>query len=68
MLLDRGYSDAEAIAHKTHTATAVAQPLSYRLGQWVQDPMGSVIAASAATIGAFGFVLFGTWFISLTLS
>ena len=58
----------ETTARKTQTATAVAQPLSYRFGQWIQDPMGSVIAASAATIGAFGFVLFGTWSISLALT
>ena len=38
------------------------------LAQWLQDPMGSVIASSAAVIGSFGFVLSGTWFIHLALN
>jgi hypothetical protein len=50
------------------TSPATTPTLGFRLGQWLQDPMGSVIAASAATIGAFGFVLSGTWFISLALN
>jgi len=50
------------------TSSATGQTAGYRLGQWLQDPMGSIIAASAATIGAFGFVLSGTWLISLALN
>jgi len=55
------------------TQVVVASPathtsLTYRLGQWIQDPMGSVIAASVAVIGAFGFVLSGSWFIHLALN
>lgn len=41
---------------------------AYRLGQWIQDPMVSVIAASAATIGAFGIVIAGSWLIHLALN
>ena len=47
---------------ETHTS------LAYRLGQWIQDPMVSVVAASAACIGAFGFVLSGTWVIQMALN
>ncbi len=36
--------------------------------QWVQDPMGSVVASSVAVIGSFGLVLSGTWFIHLALN
>jgi len=55
-------------SHAKEISPANTQTLGFRLGQWLQDPMGSVIAASAATIGAFGFVLSGTWFISLALN
>jgi hypothetical protein len=48
--------------------TATQASLAYRLGQWIQDPMGSIIAASAASIGAFGFVLSGTWLIHTVLN
>jgi hypothetical protein len=36
--------------------------------QWLQHPMGSIIASSVAVIGSFGFVLSGTWFIHLALN
>jgi hypothetical protein len=39
-----------------------------RFGEWIQDPMGSVIAASVATIGSFGVVLSGMWAINLALN
>jgi hypothetical protein len=47
---------------------AEKQSAMHRLGQWIQDPMGSVLFASAATIGSFGVVLSGTWLIGLALS
>jgi hypothetical protein len=54
----------------TTPITARATPLSsgQRFIQWIQDPMGSVIAASVATIGSFGVVLSGMWAISLALN
>ena len=48
--------------------TAVAQPRANSFVQWLQDPMGSIIASSVAVIGSFGFVLSGTWFIHLALN
>lgn len=42
--------------------------LSYRMGQWLQDPLGSIVIASAATIGSFGIVLSGMWLISLAVA
>ena len=48
--------------------TAVAQPGSNGFVQWLQEPMGSIVASSVAVIGSFGFVLSGTWFIHLALN
>jgi hypothetical protein len=39
-----------------------------RFSQWIQDPMGSVVAASVATIGSFGVVLSGMWAINVALN
>ena len=36
--------------------------------RWIQEPMGSIIASTAAIIGSFGFVLSGTWLIQLALN
>jgi hypothetical protein len=47
---------------------AVAQPAPRGFIQWLQDPMGSIVASSVAVIGSFGFVLSGTWFIQLALN
>lgn len=48
--------------------TAVAQSGTSGFVQWLQDPMGQVVASSVAVIGSFGFVLSGTWFIQLALN
>lgn len=48
---------------------AVAElPLTHRLADWIQDPMGGVIVASAAIIGSFGVVLSGSWFIHMVIN
>ena len=49
---------------------ALATPMSRRgrFVEWLQDPMGSVIAASVATIGSFGVVLSGMWGINVALN
>ncbi|MCX2980497.1 hypothetical protein EYC98_06365 [Halieaceae bacterium IMCC14734] len=39
-----------------------------RFGRFIQDPMGSVIAASIATMSTLGFVLSGMWFINFALN
>lgn len=49
-------------------AIAITQTRSQRIGEWLQDPLGGVIAASAATIGAFGVVLSGTWLIHMAMN
>ena len=48
--------------------TAQASARQRTLGEWIQDPMGSVIAASALAMGSLGIVLSGIWFVDLTLS
>ena len=48
--------------------TTITQPVKHPFIQWLQDPMGSIVASSVAVIGSFGFVLSGTWFIHLALS
>ena len=37
-------------------------------GQWIQNPLGSIVAASVATIGSLGVVLSGIWAIHFTLN
>ena len=48
--------------------TAVAQTRSQGFVQWLQDPLGSIIASSVAVIGSFGLVISGSWFIHLALN
>ena len=38
-----------------------------RFMNWVQQPLGSVVAASIATMSTLGMVLSGSWLISLAL-
>jgi hypothetical protein len=54
-------SSQSEIVHGTQSSDSA-------LVQWVQDPMGSVVASSVAVIGSFGLVLSGTWFIHLALN
>ncbi len=42
--------------------------LGSRFIEWVQDPLGSIVAASVATIGSLGFVLSGIWFVNLAVN
>jgi hypothetical protein len=54
---------------KSVAAVAVAKkPLNQRFVEWIQDPMGAVIAASATTIGSLGIVLSGSWLIHMVIS
>ena len=46
-----------------HSTEATEQTQNRGFVQWLQDPMGSIIASSVAVIGSFGFVLSGTWLI-----
>ena len=46
--------------------TAAATPLQ-RFGAWVEEPMGSVITATVLTVGSFGLVLSGIWFVNVLL-
>ena len=39
-----------------------------RLVTWIQEPLGSIIAATVASIGSLGVVLSGIWFVNLALS
>tara|TARA_R110002110_G_scaffold413729_1_gene641629 strand:+ start:118836 stop:119012 length:177 start_codon:yes stop_codon:yes gene_type:complete len=53
---------------KSVVVTTAPPTLMHRVGEFLQDPLGSVVAASAAAIGAFGFVISGTWFIQMALN
>ncbi|KAA1194163.1 hypothetical protein F0M18_01620 [Pseudohalioglobus sediminis] len=55
-------------APQQQVATAVRPQGKERFIAWIQDPMGGVIAASVACIGAFGTVLSGTWLIHLAMN
>lgn len=48
--------------------TAIEKPLSHRFGEWIQDPMGGVIAASVATMSTLGVVLLGSWSIHMIIN
>jgi hypothetical protein len=50
------------------SAKAVPLTVGQHFGQWLDDPMGGVIAASVATIGSFGVVLSGIWAINVALN
>ncbi|MEH6518041.1 MAG: hypothetical protein V7742_15300 [Halioglobus sp.] len=36
--------------------------------EWMQEPLGSVLFATAATVSSFGFVLGGMWLIHLAMN
>jgi len=55
-------------ARQQQAATAARPQGKQRFVAWIQDPMGGVIAASVACIGAFGTVLSGTWLIHLAMN
>ncbi len=53
---------------ETSPTTVAVERKANRFIQWIQEPMGSIIASTAAIVGSFGFVLSGTWFIHLALN
>jgi hypothetical protein len=55
------------MSSSTETTTA-KKSLGNRFVQWIQDPLGSIVAASVATIGSLGFVLSGIWMVNLALN
>jgi len=57
---------SESIAPVVQSAQSLSP--GQRFIQWVQEPAGSVIAASVATISTFGITLSGIWAISLAVS
>lgn len=50
------------------TVLTKAPSMRSAFGQWLQEPLGSIVAASVATIGSLGLVLSGIWAIQLTLN
>jgi len=50
------------------TVTAIEKPLSHRFAEWIQEPMGGVIAASLATMSSLGVVLLGSWSIHMVIN
>ncbi len=51
-----------------NTETNVAKTRGQRFAEWLQDPMGGVIAASITTIGSLGVVVSGIWFVNLAIN
>jgi len=52
---------------------AVAVPSAPQSGTerflaWIEEPFGQVVVASAATIGSFGLVLSGIWFVNIIVN
>ncbi len=54
--------------NESNVASGAGETGGSRLGRWLQDPLGGVIAASVATIGSFGVVVSGIWFVNLAVS
>ncbi|MCB1843161.1 MAG: hypothetical protein KDI09_09390 [Halioglobus sp.] len=54
--------------HPSAQKTDGKPSLMQRVGNYMQDPLGSIVTASAATIGSFGFVLSGIWFVNLAVN
>ncbi len=51
------------------TVAAVPQKtMGQRFLEWVEEPFGQIVAASVATIGSFGFVLSGIWFVNAVVN
>jgi len=66
-----GSEDSDAMQRVDHNSDIrPAPPVSTtrRVIQWLQDPLGSIIAASAATLGSVGLVVSGIWAINLALN
>ena len=58
-------------SNNTAVATAVAvsqKTAGQRLLAWVEEPLGQIVAASVATIGSFGMVLSGIWFVNVLVN
>jgi hypothetical protein len=39
-----------------------------RIVNWLEDPMGQVVAATVATVGSFGMVLSGIWLVNIAVN
>lgn len=50
------------------THTSGKRTFKQSASHWLQDPMRSVVVASATCMSSLGIVLGGSWFISLALS
>jgi hypothetical protein len=53
---------------KAHRDVKIKPSRGQRFTTWIQEPFGSVMFASVATISSFGFVLSGMWAIQVTLN
>ena len=51
-----------------HAKAGTPEPARQTFSEWIEDPLGSVIAASVATIGSFGVVISGMWAINVALN
>lgn len=52
----------------SRTAEATSMTRGQRFIEWIQEPFGSIMAASVATIGSFGVVLSSMWAIQVALN
>tara|TARA_R110002049_G_scaffold76285_4_gene196164 strand:+ start:142 stop:330 length:189 start_codon:yes stop_codon:yes gene_type:complete len=60
---------SKTLVQHTNSGAENAKPsLIERLGKYMQEPLGSIVTATAATIGSFGFVLSGIWFVNLAVN
>ncbi len=58
-------------SHNQSAASAVAvapKTTGQRFLEWVEEPLGQVVVASVATIGSFGLVMSGIWFVNILVN
>jgi hypothetical protein len=57
-----------SVSHSSEQQHSMELSPGKRLVNWIQEPLGSVIAASVTAMGSLGVVLSGAWFIHLALN
>lgn len=53
---------------KVVATAAASKSTGQKFAEFIQDPMGGVIAASLATMSSLGVVLSGSWIIHMVIS
>ncbi len=47
---------------------AAPKTTGQRFLEWMEEPLGQIVVASMATIGSFGLVMSGIWFVNILVN